>query len=80
MEYHTANGYLSSMFRPLKTFGAIGLILQSLQFVYAGTTNAGPKPGQIKNLVTFGDSFTDVVSITLHLLKSHICSLSYDRL
>lgn len=23
----------------------------------------GPQPGQIKNLVTFGDSYTDVVSI-----------------
>ena len=23
---------------------------------------AGPRPGQIKNLVTFGDSYTDVVS------------------
>ena len=25
---------------------------------------AGPFPGQIKNLVTFGDSYTDVVSRT----------------
>lgn len=25
----------------------------------------GPRPGQIKNLVTFGDSYTDVVSTLL---------------
>ena len=63
LEYNTANGYLSSMFRPFKTFGAIGLVLQLLQFAYAGTSNVGPKAGQIKNLVIFGDSYTDVVSI-----------------
>ena len=27
---------------------------------------AGPRPGQIKNLVTFGDSYTDVVSADSH--------------
>ena len=28
----------------------------------SGAFAAGPAPGQIKNLVTFGDSYTDVVS------------------
>ena len=32
-------------------------------FLSAGVAfAAGPRPGQIKNLVTFGDSYTDVVS------------------
>lgn len=28
-----------------------------------GFPETGPRPGQIKNLVTFGDSYTDVVSV-----------------
>ena len=27
--------------------------------------SVGPAPGQIKNLVTFGDSYTDVVSLII---------------
>lgn len=35
----------------------------------AWTINSqGPYPGQIKNLVTFGDSYTDVVSTSLSSL------------
>ena len=30
-----------------------------------GSTMVGPGPTQIKNLVTFGDSYTDVVSVYL---------------
>ena len=30
---------------------------------------AGPAPGQIKNLVTFGDSYTDIVSV--HTRPAH---------
>ena len=30
--------------------------------VVSSALAAGPSPGQIKNLVTFGDSYTDIVS------------------
>lgn len=43
-------------------------LLSSLALLAAATTchAAGPSSGQIKNLVTFGDSYTDVVSVSLH--------------
>ena len=31
---------------------------------------AGPAPGQIKNLVTFGDSYTDIVSSNFRLFSA----------
>ena len=34
---------------------------------------AGPAPGQIKNLVTFGDSYTDVVSSHFVLSNPYQC-------
>lgn len=46
----------------------VTLAFLSAQGVFAQTTTSsgarqlGPRPGQIKNLVTFGDSYTDVVS------------------
>lgn len=39
---------------------AAGIAVQSV--VAAAAASVGPHPGQIKNLVTFGDSYTDVVS------------------
>ena len=35
------------------------VFLASVRSAYS----AGPYPGQIKNLVTFGDSYTDIVSV-----------------
>ena len=39
-------------------------LLASASFVSAASSARplGPRPGQLKNLVTFGDSYTDVVS------------------
>lgn len=40
-----------------------GLIVAVVAAVSAlAAQHVGPQPGQIKNLVTFGDSYTDVVS------------------
>lgn len=38
-------------------------LLASVSFAFAASSARplGPRPGQIKNLVTFGDSYTDVV-------------------
>ena len=40
---------------------------------------AGPLPGQIKNLVTFGDSYTDVVSVLIRTLRTFGSSPYDDR-
>ena len=43
--------------------------LFALYFAYAAAV--GPEPGQITNLVTFGDSYTDVVSLWPNLTSYH---------
>lgn len=48
------------MIFPLSTL--VTLAFLSFPGVFAQTSQLGPRPGQIKNLVTFGDSYTDVVS------------------
>ena len=43
-------------------------------FGFAWTSNGqGPYPGQIKNLVTFGDSYSDVVSTVSQLFVGCAC-------
>lgn len=37
--------------------------LGSALLLISGTTALGPSPNSIKNLVTFGDSYTDIVSV-----------------
>lgn len=39
------------------------VVLTLLRVRHALSSGLGPAPGQIKNLVTFGDSYTDVVSV-----------------
>ena len=41
-------------------------LLLGLVFGAVPTLAAGPAPNQIKNLVTFGDSYTDIVRSTRH--------------
>ena len=52
-----------TMFPTLVAAFIIVVLSQSLAATSTGHGGSlGPRPGQIKNLVTFGDSYTDVVS------------------
>ena len=47
------------------------LVLAVASFFVKAALSAGPSPSQIKNLVTFGDSYTDVVCITSPPFSAH---------